>query len=134
MPITVELKENGHILYAVFKAPYDLAEAVAGRDKEEALRDASDHTIHSLLILSDSKRPPANILRVASRGTSFSHRTRGKIAIVGGSPIARTIVQMAAKVARGRFENIRFFDREEDAWKYLRSVIAQEQATKTAAS
>jgi hypothetical protein len=47
---------------------------------------------------------------------------------------SRTIIEMAAKLARGRFENIRFFDKEDDAWKFLRGVIAQEEAAKSVAS
>jgi hypothetical protein len=128
MPITVELRENGHIIYAVFSHPYTLQEAVDNREKEKRLRDQGSGVIHLLLNLSKSGRPPNGVLKVARDGPSFVHPTRGKIAIVGASFFSRMIVEMASKLARRRFENIQFFDTEDQAWAFLRKLIAEEPA------
>jgi hypothetical protein len=131
MPITVELREDGHVIYSVFSYPYSLEEAVAGREKEKAFRDKGSGVIHTFLNLSASGKPPSGVLKVAREGPSFIHPTRGKIVIVGASFFSQTIVQMASKLARRRFENISFFQTEDQAWKFLRELITQEQ-TKTA--
>jgi hypothetical protein len=128
MPITVELRENGHVIYAVFAFPYTLQDAIDNREKEKALRDKGCGMIHSLLNMSAGGKPPNGVLKVAREGPSFIHPTRGKIAIVGASFFSQTIVQMASKLARRRFENIHFFQSEEQAWTFLREQIAQEQA------
>ncbi|HLY28154.1 MAG TPA: hypothetical protein VKQ72_17545 [Aggregatilineales bacterium] len=127
MPITVELRENGRVIYAVFTYPYTLAEAVTGRDEEQRLRDhaTGSGVIHSLINLSGSIKAPSGVLRVARYGPSFTHPTRGKVTIVGASLFGQTISKMAAKLAQRPME-IYFFRTEDEAWAFLRKTIAQE--------
>src|SRR5258708_30755278 len=99
MPITVELQENGRVIYAVFSHPYTLAEAVAGAEQEKRLRDQGSGVIHALINLSKSGKPPNGVLRVARYGPSFTHRSKGKIAVVGANFFGQTIVQLASQLA-----------------------------------
>ncbi len=125
MPITVELRENGRVIYAVFTYPYTLEQAIAGRNEELRLRDQASGAIHTLINLSQSLKVPNGILRIARNGPSFTHRTRGKLAIVGASFFGQTITKMAAKLAQ-RPLAVQFFKTEEEAWAYLRQIIAEE--------
>ena len=125
MPITIDLRENGRVIYAVFVYPYDLADATTGSAKEKELRDKTGGIIHSLLNVAAAGRPPNQVLRAARQGPSLVHPTRGKIAVVGANLFSQTIVQLASKLAR-HGDTIYFFKTEDEAWAFLRKVIAEE--------
>src|SRR5260221_13427230 len=100
MPITIDLRENGRVIYAVFVYPYDLADATIGSAKEKELRDKTGGTIHSLLNVAAAGRPPNQVLTAAPQGPSLVHPTPGKIAVGRANPFSQTIVQPASKLAR----------------------------------
>src|SRR5262245_59017503 len=131
MPITVELREHNRVMYSTFIHPYTLTDALETVEKDKQLRDQFGGTIHSLVNLSQSGRPPSGILRVASGSPSLTHPTKGKLALVGASFLSQTIVEMASKLAR-RDREIFFFKTEAQAMDFLRQVMAEEDEKKAA--
>src|SRR5215472_11904935 len=117
MPITVELRENNRVMYSAFIHPYTLTDALETVEKEKQLRDQYGGTIHSLVNLSQSGRPPSGILRVARASPTFNHPSKGKLALVGASFLSQTIVQMASKLAQ-REREIHFFKTEAHAMDF----------------
>src|SRR5258706_15901248 len=65
MPITLDLRENGRVLYSVFTFPYTLSDAITAQRKEVELRDKAGGTVHALVNLSASGKPPSGALKVA---------------------------------------------------------------------
>src|SRR5258708_10955668 len=117
MPITIDLRENGRVIYAVFVYPYDLADATIGSAMEKELRDKTGGTIHSLLNVAAAGLPPNQVLRAARQGPSLVHPTRGKIAVFGDNLFSQTIGQLASKLAR-HADTIYFFKTEDKTWDF----------------
>ncbi len=129
MPITIELQENGRVVYGVFVHPYTLNEAVAALKQDQEFREQTGGIIHGIIDVSRSGKPPHGLLKVAKDSPSLVHPTRGKIAVIGASFLSQTIIQMASKLARRRYENIHFFNTADEAWTFIRKVIADEKVS-----
>src|SRR5690349_1195029 len=124
MPATLELVENGHVINAVIAQPWQLQDVLEAYETETKWRDQAAWKLHTLLDIRRAPPSPKGVLSLARQSPSLIHPRRGAVAVVGGSAFGRTIVEMACRIAG--FNHVRFFASPDDAWKYLRQVLAEE--------
>ncbi len=127
MPITMEPREDGRILYIRFVDPWTLTDFAHIMEKDQAYRDRASGTIHGIVDCSqiDSLLPGA--LNAARRSPGFVHRTKGHIAVFGANGTVQAIAQLVARMLR--INELEFFNTEEEGMAYLRKIIARENAT-----
>ena len=126
MPINCELRESGHVVYIVASDPWTAAELRAAYRIETPFFDAVGHRVHTLANLAETHHVPAGVLGARSGSPHVFHPNRGEIAIVGASSLLRALLETAVRVVR--FQGLHFFDTEDEAWDYLRAVIARERS------
>ncbi len=124
MPANLELLENGHVISAVIAVPWQLQDVLDAYATETTWRDQAAWKLHTILDLRRATPAPKGVLSLSRQSPSLIHPRRGAVAIVGGSAFGRTIVEMACRIAG--FNQIRFFATPEQAWDYIRQVIAGE--------
>ena len=124
MPITMEPREGGRIIYFRFTEPLLVVDFAHIIEKEQALRDRASIKIHTVAECSKIRSVPLGTLRIVRRVPSLVHPTKGNVAVVG----ANEIIQPAALFVTRRLglENVAFFSTEEDGMAHLRQIIAGE--------
>ena len=124
MPITIEPREDGRILYYTFANPWNLADVVDAFDKDQAYRDRATGTVHALADVSTIFLIPPGSISVGRRAPSFLHRTKGQIAIVGASATVQAIFRLFVRILG--IDEVKFFGTPEEGMTFLRQAIAQE--------
>jgi hypothetical protein len=127
MPISVNLSEDRRILHITFNDPWGIADLRSALVATGNYLDAASHNLHRLVDVSRSRRIPPGILPQLRDSFALDHRNNGEFALVGGTTAIRTYVELALRLAH--IDRARFFDTEEAAWIYLRTVIAAGNAT-----
>jgi len=125
MPASVELRENGRVLYYVFTEPWTLDDMRAVTRKARPLYDAARTKVHVLFDARGMSSLPSGLL-TARNNPDVRHPNSGHIAMVGASPLVHMIAETITRISR--FNRIKFFQTEDEAWAYLRQVIADEDA------
>jgi hypothetical protein len=123
MPTTVALIEDGHIIHYVFADPWTLDDMVLITREGKHFYDRSDHKIHVLLDVSRTRKVPPGIL-TARNNPDMTHPNSGHIAIVGAAGIIKAIGELIVKTTN--MSKIGFYTSEQEAWVYLRQLIAKE--------
>ena len=124
MPITMEPREGGRILYIRFVDPWTLSDFVHIMEKDQAYRDRARGTIHSIVDCSQTSSIPRGMLNAARHSPAFVHRTKGYIVAVGTSENIQTMGHLFAQVLR--INELEFFQTEKEGMAYLRKIIANE--------
>jgi hypothetical protein len=122
MPATMEIRENGRVVYFVFSSPFTTQEMIDTMQKDGEYRNSVPFKVHALLRVELTQMPP-----MALRGRespSITHPNSGLFAIVGANSIVRTFAETVIRMTRNK--QMRFFDTEEEAWAVVREMIAQE--------
>lgn len=125
MPVTLELRADGHVLVYTFKGRWSVNEVVALFPEEKRLRDSASHTVHALVDARASRNIPAGLTNLR-HGPGPNHPTSGYVAFVGVAPLQRRLVTAIYRLIR--FERFKFFDTEEEAWVFLNGLVAAEAA------
>jgi len=127
MPVTMELRENGRVLYYTISEPWTLKELMDRYPEEQAYRDSVAHTVHELVNLSRIGKIPPNAL-AARHIPAFSHSKSGFFVIVSSNILVQRLAQTIFQLARSR--QLRFFESEDKGWEFIRQALADEDATK----
>ena len=126
MAVTMDLCENGHILYFTITDPWTLNNLTTYFPEEQRCRDHASYKIHSLFnVLSTKTVPP--LLLTARNSPSLIHANHGHLVVVGAVPIIHTVAEIAFKLTG--FTQGRFLSTEEEGWAFLRQIIADESKT-----
>jgi hypothetical protein len=123
MPVTLELRENGRVLYFTFIDPWEVSQVAALNLQSIAYLNSAKCKLYTFTDLRQARRIPSGLLSLR-HGPDWSHPNSGQIAILGASPLLTTFAKIVFRLSG--FERIRFFDAEEEAWAYLRQLIADE--------
>ena len=123
MPVTMDLRENGHVLYVVVSDPWNMADIERITGETGGGIRLSSHPIHMLVNVQRARHIPKGLLTNA-RNPVFRLPTMGQFVIVGSTPLLRGITQTVFRIAG--FRRGHFFDSEGQALAYLRQVIAGE--------
>ncbi len=102
-----------------------LSEVMSFYEANRAHRDSRKHTVHCLLDVREMDKILEGVLRTRA-GHGFTHPRSGQIVLVGATHLARSLVELSARFT-GSNDKLKFFDNLEDAWSYLREIIATEQ-------
>ena len=122
MPVSIQLSEDKtHIIYE-FAEPLEMQELMDAYKQEAEYRDATPHTLHSIVDMSGMRRIPANWL-TAKSGPGLSHPRSGCMLFVGISPGLRIIIQTILNIAR--YRRMVFFDTREEALDYLSKLVKE---------
>ncbi len=124
MPVTNKLCENGHILYRVVSDPWNVDDLFDADEQMRMHYDHAGHKVHLLVNASNVHRIPPAVYRLG-HGMTITHPNGGQVGLVGATSMARRLAETVFRIAH--FDRARFFDREEEAWAYLRRVVAEER-------
>ncbi|HLY28248.1 MAG TPA: hypothetical protein VKQ72_18015 [Aggregatilineales bacterium] len=124
MPISVEMQEDGYVMFWRIADPWTVKELKEYYPQAKVYLDAATHIVHTLVDLRDAHRVSSDVL--SGRHTStWNHPRSGQMAVIGASGIVKMTLDTVFRLVQ--FTRIRFFDSERDARTYLRQLIAQEQ-------
>ena len=124
MTIVMELRENNKVIYYHVTPPTTLREVVQTYPKNEALRDQYQHTIHTILDLSDVRLLPTDILAVRHSSPSLRHPRSGMVFVVTTNAFIVGIAEILSRLANtNRIRVVRTVD---EAWIAVREVIKNE--------
>jgi hypothetical protein len=129
MPISMNLRENGHVFHLVFTNPWNSEELLNHYEQEARLLDSSPFRIHSMVDVRESRAMASGALQIARHRGRIEHPRRGIVVILGASNFRRNLMEMVFRMAR--FNRVRYFVSESDAWVYLRQVIQNEGSAET---
>ncbi len=125
MPVTVELSYDGYVLHYVIADPWQISDLLSAYQQERKFRDASDHTLHSLIDFSQARRIPKNWLQ-ARHGPGLNHPTSGVMVCVGLSPGLKVLLEIIFRVTN--YKSIKLCATVEEAHAYLAPLVAELRA------
>jgi hypothetical protein len=131
MPVKCELRENGHVVYITVTDPWTAHELQAIYSVERPFFDQAHHRVHTLANLTAAHRVPSGLLGARNGSPHVFHPNKGEIVVVGANSLIQMLLNTVIRVVR--FEGLKLFATEEEAWAYLRELIASETAEKALA-
>src|SRR5258708_17571894 len=132
MPVTLRICEDGHVFHYVYTDPWDLRELL--RLDAEQVRphlESVNYKVHSVVDLRGSHEMPSGILRTRVMLAGMRHPNSGVAAVVGASQFVRVLNEVVTRLSR--FDRGAFFETEDQAWNYIRDLIAKERQSGTGA-
>jgi hypothetical protein len=124
MPVSLELLENGHIVFYKIEPPWTALELTSLYPREKTIRDTAPYLVHAMYDIRAVKELPPGALGTRHGAPTLEHKNSGQIALVGSQSLARVIAQTIIRL--GHITRAHFFDTDEEALAYLRKVIADE--------
>src|SRR5258706_10968506 len=125
MPVKMDVRENGHVLYYLFSDPWKTSDLTLLYPRDLAHRNRVDYPVHTLMDLTNAQQVPPGIFTARLGAPAFSHPYGGQILMIGTKPFVRAVAETIFKLAH--FEMVKFMNTPDDAWDYIRRVIDQEQ-------
>ncbi len=125
MPVTVELSYDGYVLHYVIAEPWEINDLLHAYEKERKLRDAANHTLHSLIDFSQARHIPKNWLQ-ARHGPGLKHPTSGMMVCVGISPGLKMLLEIIFRITN--YKSIKLCATVEEAHDYLAPLVAEVKA------
>ncbi len=120
MPITQELREDGRLLYAALTDPWELADLVPLMAEARGYFADAENKIHVMVNVSQTRSVPSMSLHLLRNHLSLNYPGHGRIAVVGACLAIRAVANTLFTLAH--FHHVRFFDTEDEASRYLRSL------------
>jgi len=130
MPVTMQLEENGRIMFWQFSDPWTLPELFVHYKESEAIFKNATHLVHSLIDLQQARSMPSGILK-ARFNADWSHPRSGYTVLIGSSLLVKRTAELLFKITR--FDRVKFFPDEPSARAFLDERIAAEIGSKEAA-
>ncbi len=124
LPITLEARANGRILYIVVADPWTITELRHIIAQVRARLDCANQEIHTLLDVRLLRLIPPNTLQQIRYDLVLDHPHNGALVIVGSTQPLRLLAEFVFRLTR--YDRARFFDTLDDAWVYLGQVILAE--------
>ena len=124
MPVKPELRENGRVIYLEFTEPF------TGQDFADSIKnvtvyyDNAADILHQLADVSKIRTLPKNVFTLSRTAPAVAHPKRGHLVIIGANSFIQVIGEAVKRMMR--YGVIKFVSTEDDAWTYIRNVIAEE--------
>ena len=125
MPITMEICQEGRVVYYTGRDPWTLAELSQLFPRDRAHRDSAPYKVHVVVDMRELHTMPSEIFAVRKEKMA-NHPNTGHTVIIGANRFARKVVEIILRVANN--DRITFFEDPEQAWTYVAQVIANETA------
>jgi len=124
MPVTFDLREDGHVIYFKITEPWAIDEVLAGFTQTRAIRDKvhdedPERRVHLLVDLMEVTHVAPGALNIRS-APAVTHAGRGEYVVATTYQAARDLMLAMFKVLH---INGKLFNSLDEAWAYLRSVI-----------
>ena len=129
MPVEIKFDESQQFIVYTLSDPVTIADLYAAYKEEKIFRDTVDHTVHSIVDMSDVKRIPANWL-TAKSGPGLTHPHSGQMLFVGLSTGLGIIVKTILKIMR--YEKMQVFNTRKEADDFMAHLVNQESTTSNA--
>ncbi len=127
MAVQFTLAENDRVLVYTFIGHWEIDELVDTLPHTYELVEKTGKTVHLLIDLSQTPyKTPKNIFR--TRAITM-HPKIGQIVFLGTSAFSQMLAQAIFKLMH--VERFKFFEAPEQAWAYLRQLIADEPLPST---
>ncbi len=124
MPVTLEIRENGHVAYYVLADPWETTDLLSLYPKDIEYRSSVNHLVHTVMNISKVVRVPRNILRARSGAPAFVHPNSGQLVMIGAQTFPKLMAETIFRLAH--YERAKFFDTKEEGWAYIRQFIDKE--------
>jgi hypothetical protein len=111
MPATLDIREEGRVLVFTLTDPWELSDLISLGMRGRMHMDRATDKIYRLYDLRGTQHIPAGMSQAHSL-ISFKHSRSGELITVGASATA------------SHFNGDKHFDNDDEAWAYLRSLIA----------
>ena len=111
MPATLDTREEGRVLVFTLTDPWELSDLISLGMHSRMHMDRASDKIYRVFDVRGTKKIPAGMSQATSL-ISFRHNRSAELVTVGSSAIA------------SHFAGDRHFDSEDEAWAYLRALIA----------
>ena len=132
MPITAEFSEQGHVFWLKITDPWTMHEIAAVFHDAMPHFDAATYKIHTLANVTETKSLPSGVLSIRQGNPTLIHPNRGHAVVVGANSFVKSIGDVVTRIAK--FKSVQFHNTEEQAWAYLRQLIASEDRLAPTAS
>lgn len=123
MPVTMELREHGHVIYFTIADPWSVNDLTACFPDDQRCRDSVKYKIHTLVNASSAKIVPPFLL-IARNAPSLVHPNHGFVVAVGTTLILQSVGEIIFRLTN--FTQGRFYTTEEEAWAFLHQIIVEE--------
>ncbi len=97
-------------------------------EQDRNYRDQSPHPVHAVLNLSAAKHLPPGAISLRHASPDLNHPTAGQVVLVGTNTFVRNVAELIFRLSRT--DKFKIFATEEEAWAYLRKVIAEAPQSK----
>src|SRR5258708_7797553 len=124
MPVTMEIRENGHVAYYVLTDPWETSDLTALYPQDIQYRNSVKHLVHTVMNISKVVRVPRNILRARSGAPAFIHPNSGQLVMIGAQAFPKLMAETIFRLAH--YERAKFFDTKEEGGAYIRQIICKE--------
>src|SRR5262245_48114639 len=99
MAITIDVREDGHVLLYTFDGPWLVPELTSLYPKDRAHRDGVSFKVHMLADFSLATEIPAGVLGVRFGLPAFDHSRRGQFTIIGATNYVTVMFQLVLRMA-----------------------------------
>src|SRR4051794_10786689 len=121
MPIHMEPRENGRVIFYKLTDPWTIPELAGLYPENKVIRDKSEKKVHVIADVSESHKLPDGILKLRGVSPDIAHPTSGYLIVVGAKSFMRNLFEVAFKLLRsGR---LKFVATEQEAWAQVYEII-----------
>ncbi len=129
MPVSMEIRENGWVIYFAFIDPWTIQELAPFIDEDQKFRDQSSHTVHMMLNLSQAKKLPQGAISLRHKSPDINHPTAGHVVLIGTNSLVRTIAETVFRLSH--VTRFKIVATEAEGSDYLRKFIGDSAAQPT---
>ena len=129
MPVSMEIRENGHVIYFLVTDPWQVSELAPLYAEENSYRDTVNFKVHTFLNFSQVNHIPTQIMSAKRGAPDPTHPSSGVIILVGAKSFVKIMLEVILRLTH--FERVRLFDTEAEGWAFTRQIIAEETPSTT---
>ena len=123
MPVEVYTSDNDQIVHMDYIDPWSVGDLLATVPKQKEICDKLNHRVSIVVNLLGTKHIPPGVVRARESPLLRCPQVE-QIVAVGGPAIAKVLGDVVLKVVG--FKKAQFFDNKEDAMRFLRKNLANE--------
>lgn len=127
MPISIEVGNDGRVIYYTIADPWEIEELMTAYNQEKQIRDDAPHTVHSVSDFSSARRIPKNWWQ-ARYGPGLKHPRAGEMIFVGLNPGLNRLVDVILRVAN--FKRIKLYNTMDEAKKHIDGLMEAQPGDK----
>ena len=124
MPIALDFREDGHVIYARMSDPLTGQDLTNAFTAQIPYYNNAAFQVHQIINVEGLKKFPTGIFAVRRASPALNHPNRGLALVVGANPFVRSITESIFRLAH--YEGIQFLKTDDEAWDFVHMVMAEE--------